>query len=63
LEGGKNGSNFNDPARIINVRLSRLGMPEDVVGAALFLSSRGGAFVKVATIVVDDGFLVSPQQL
>ncbi|KAF8528006.1 NAD-P-binding protein [Hysterangium stoloniferum] len=128
LEGGKNGSSFNDPARIINIGsvegehvppehtysysaskaalhhlsrhiggrlgwegitsntiacgpfeskmmahnlrtmgkiikasipLQRIGTPEDVAGTALFLSTRAGAYVNGATIVLDGGSLVA----
>ena len=37
----------------------RAGTPEDVAGAALFLSSRAGAYVNGATIALDGGFLVA----
>lgn len=38
-----------------NVPLGRIGSPEDVAGACLFLSSRAGAYVNGATISVDGG--------
>jgi NAD(P)-dependent dehydrogenase (short-subunit alcohol dehydrogenase family) len=37
----------------------RNGTPADVAGAALFLSSRAGAYVNGATITLDGGHLVS----
>ena len=44
---------------IKGIPLSRIGTPEDVAGTALYLSSRGGAFVNGATITLDGGDLVS----
>lgn len=42
-----------------SIPLQRIGKPEDVAGAALFLASKAGAFVNAATIRLDGGFLVS----
>ncbi|KAH7928495.1 NAD(P)-binding protein [Leucogyrophana mollusca] len=44
---------------VSQVPTNRLGTPEDVAGAALFLSSRAGAYVNGATIALDGGFLVN----
>jgi NAD(P)-dependent dehydrogenase (short-subunit alcohol dehydrogenase family) len=41
------------------IPLGRIGTPEDVAGACLFLSSRAGAFINGATITVDGGTVVS----
>lgn len=41
------------------VPLGRIGTPEDVAGACLFLSSRAGAYVNGATITVDGGSVVA----
>ncbi|KAL4881716.1 hypothetical protein BJY04DRAFT_188673 [Aspergillus karnatakaensis] len=41
------------------VPLGRIGSPEDVAGACLFLSSRAGAYVNGATITVDGGSVVA----
>ncbi|KAI9750785.1 MAG: Protein O-mannosyltransferase 2 [Chaenotheca gracillima] len=41
-----------------SIPLGRIGSPEDVAGACLFLSSRAGAFVNGATIALDGGSLV-----
>jgi len=38
--------------------LGRIGTPEDVAGACIYLSSRAGAYVTGATIAVDGGQLV-----
>ncbi|KAG9103482.1 hypothetical protein FRC06_010464 [Ceratobasidium sp. 370] len=43
---------------IASTPLSRIGTPEDVAGACLFLASRAGAFVTGATIAIDGGGLV-----
>lgn len=39
--------------------LKRIGEPEDIAGAALFLASRAGAFVTGQTLVVDGGTTIS----
>lgn len=41
------------------IPLHRIGTPEDVAGACLFLSSRAGAYVNGATITVDGGSTVA----
>lgn len=40
------------------IPLGRIGSPEDVAGACLFLSSRAGSYVNGATIALDGGTLV-----
>ena len=37
----------------------RLGQPEELVGAAIFLASDASSLVTGATIPVDDGYLVA----
>ena len=44
---------------LANVPLGRLGMPEDVADACLFLSSQAARWISGATIVVDGGMLTS----
>ncbi|EPS95558.1 NAD-binding protein [Fomitopsis schrenkii] len=39
--------------------LQRIGTPEDVTGAAIFLASRAGSYVNGATITVDGGQIVA----
>jgi NAD(P)-dependent dehydrogenase (short-subunit alcohol dehydrogenase family) len=41
------------------IPLGRIGTPEDVAGACLFLSSRAGSYVNGATIALDGGSLVN----
>ncbi|KAL2216233.1 short chain dehydrogenase/reductase family [Thermoascus aurantiacus ATCC 26904] len=41
------------------IPLGRIGTPQDVAGACLFLSSRAGAYVNGATITLDGGCVVS----
>lgn len=41
------------------IPLHRIGSPEDVAGAALYLSSRAGAYVNGATIALDGGSVVA----
>ncbi|KAI1003050.1 hypothetical protein K3495_g5154 [Podosphaera aphanis] len=41
------------------IPLGRIGTPQDVAGACLFLSSRAGAFVNGSVIAVDGGALVA----
>ncbi|MDP6707588.1 MAG: SDR family oxidoreductase [Alphaproteobacteria bacterium] len=40
--------------------LRRLGEPEDIAGAAVFLASRAGAWITGQTIVVDGGVMIAP---
>jgi NAD(P)-dependent dehydrogenase (short-subunit alcohol dehydrogenase family) len=48
-----------DPARLARVEqrvpLGRLGKPEDIVSAVLFLCGRGGAYVTGAILPIDGG--------
>lgn len=41
-----------------SIPLRRIGTPEDVAGACLFLSSRAGAYINGATITVDGGSVI-----
>jgi len=41
------------------IPLKRIGSPQDMAGAALYLSSRAGAWVTGAIIPVDGGAVVS----
>ncbi|RDW60910.1 NAD(P)-binding Rossmann-fold containing protein [Coleophoma cylindrospora] len=43
---------------VSGIPLGRIGSPEDVAGACLFLSSRAGAYVNGALIALDGGSLV-----
>lgn len=43
---------------VAGVPLGRIGTPEDVAGATIFLSSRAGAYINGATITVDGGSVV-----
>lgn len=51
----------NDPEftrqRLPNVPLGRLGEPEDMVGAALFLASDAASWITGQTIAIDGGYL------
>jgi NAD(P)-dependent dehydrogenase (short-subunit alcohol dehydrogenase family) len=49
--------NFGD-AIVSGIPLGRIGSPQDIAGACLFLASRAGAFVNGATIALDGGSLV-----
>lgn len=40
-----------------NTALHRIGQPEEIVGAALFLASEASSYITGETIVVDGGFL------
>jgi NAD(P)-dependent dehydrogenase (short-subunit alcohol dehydrogenase family) len=42
-----------------SVPLGRIGSPEDVAGACLFLSSRAGAYVNGATLSLDGGIVIA----
>ncbi|EJF57906.1 NAD(P)-binding protein [Dichomitus squalens] len=41
-----------------SIPLGRIGSPEDVAGASVFLASRAGSFINGATIAVDGGSVV-----
>ncbi len=42
------------------VPMGRLGRPEDIAGAILFLTGRGGAYTTGAILPVDGGVGVAP---
>ena len=42
-----------------NIPLGRIGTPQDVAGACLFLSSRAGSYVNGATITLDGGSAIA----
>ncbi len=44
------------------VPLGRIGSPEDVAGAALYLCGRGGAYITGAILPLDGGLHVSPRR-
>lgn len=46
-----------------SIPLKRIGSPEDIAGACLFLSSRAGAYVNGAQIILDGGSVVSTSKL
>jgi NAD(P)-dependent dehydrogenase (short-subunit alcohol dehydrogenase family) len=45
-------------ATIAQIPLGRLGEPEDIVGAILFLASEEARWVTGSTVTVDGGYLV-----
>ncbi|TVY29564.1 Rhamnolipids biosynthesis 3-oxoacyl-[acyl-carrier-protein] reductase [Lachnellula hyalina] len=49
--------NFKDTI-VAGIPLGRIGSPQDVAGACLFLASRAGSYVNGATIALDGGSLV-----
>ncbi|MBO0735623.1 MAG: glucose 1-dehydrogenase [Alphaproteobacteria bacterium] len=55
-------ASYADPERrrttIAQIPLGRLGQPEDIVGAILFLSSDESGWMTGATLTVDGGYLV-----
>ena len=40
---------------VATIPMGRLGVPEDLVGAAVFLASEGGRFMTGQTLYVDGG--------
>jgi glucose 1-dehydrogenase len=46
-------------ARIAMIPMGRYGLPEDVVGPAIFLASSDSDFITGQTLYVDGGFLIS----
>ena len=59
---GRTRSSYADPERrratIAQIPLGRLGQPEDIVGAILFLASDESRWVTGSTVTVDGGYLV-----
>ena len=49
--------NFGE-AIVAGIPLARIGTPQDIAGACLFLSSKAGSYVNGATIALDGGSLV-----
>lgn len=53
---------WNDPAihenACLNTPLRRIGQPDEIAGAAVFLASPGGSFTTGQTIVIDGGRLI-----
>jgi len=45
--------------RIARTPLRRLGEPEDIAGAAVYLASKAGRWTTGQTIIVDGGALIS----
>jgi 2-deoxy-D-gluconate 3-dehydrogenase len=45
-------------AYVSNIPMGRVGEPEDLIGALLFLASPASDFITGQTIVVDGGFTV-----
>lgn len=41
------------------IPLGRIGTPQDVAGACIFLSSRAGSYVNGATITLDGGSAIA----
>jgi NAD(P)-dependent dehydrogenase (short-subunit alcohol dehydrogenase family) len=48
------------PDVICQIPLSRLGQPEDIVGAVVYLASDASLYVTGATIVIDGGLTIKP---
>jgi NAD(P)-dependent dehydrogenase (short-subunit alcohol dehydrogenase family) len=46
-------------AREAMIPMGRYGLPEDLVGPAVFLASRDSDYVTGQTLYVDGGFLIS----
>ena len=46
----------------MNLTFNSLGSSDDMAGAALYLSSRAGAWVTGTVLVVDGGFVNQPVQ-
>jgi NAD(P)-dependent dehydrogenase (short-subunit alcohol dehydrogenase family) len=46
-----------DPALLARVPMRRLGTPEDIAGAAIFLCARAGAYVTGTQICIDGGLI------
>ncbi|WP_176599238.1 SDR family oxidoreductase [Sphingobium sp. 15-1] len=46
-----------DPATLAHIPLHRLGRPDDIAAAIIYLSSRGGSYITGAHIPVDGGLM------
>jgi len=58
-EGGVAVMDMRAPEFLARIPLGRLGTPEDVANAALFLASGASAYITGASLVVDGGYLLA----
>jgi 3-oxoacyl-[acyl-carrier protein] reductase len=61
MKGGEKDAFFASLAKM--VPLKRIGAPEDIAGAALFLASKLGAYVTGTSILVSGGMPLAPQNI
>lgn len=52
------GSAFNTQSIVVNIALGRIGSPEEIAAAILFLCSDASAYTTGASLTVDGGFLL-----
>ena len=58
-QGGVAVMDMHTPEFLARIPLGRLGTPEDVANAVLFLASGAAAYITGASLVVDGGFLLA----
>lgn len=52
------GSAFNTQSIVANIALGRIGSPEEIANAVIFLCSDASAYTTGASLTVDGGFLL-----
>ena len=60
----ENSGNNEDPSRIINIgSIDGIGIPDDMAGTSIFLSSKASAYITGSIIPVDGGSLIARRHM